>query len=203
MAAGFAVNAKDDDGNLFLYVAIKKGKDAFFSSDIRASKKIVKILVDNGADVDAKDANGDPVLYTSFGWSSDVVETLVDAGADVNAKTDAGDTLLYEAVRLGGDAFFSSDIARYKEIVQILVDAKADVNSKNRDGNPILYSTFGWSSDVVQTLVDAGADVNARTASGDTLLYEAVSLGGNAFFSSDKARYERIVKILVAAGANR
>ena len=167
--ADFAVNVEDEDGNPFLYIAIKK--DAFFSSEIQASKKIVQILV--------------------------------DAGADVNARTAGGDTLLYEAIRLGGDAFFSDDIARYKKFVQILVDAGADVNTRDPDGNPVLLSSFAWSSDIVQVLVDAGADVNARTAGGDTLLYEAVRLGGDAFFSSDKARYNRIVQILLDSGAKQ
>ena len=167
MDAGFAVNVEDEDGNPFLYIAIKK--DAFFLSEIQASKNIVQILV--------------------------------DGGADVGARTPGGDPLLYEAVRLGSDAFFSDDIERYEKFVQILIDAGADVNARNADGNPVLYSSFGWSSDIAQILVDAGADVNTRTAGGETLLYEAVRLGSDAFFSSDIARYDRIVQILVEAGA--
>ena len=123
--AGFAVNAQDEDGNSFLYIAIKKGKDAFFSSDEAASKRIVQILVGAGADVNTRTADGNPVLYSSFGWSSDIVQILVNAGADVNATTADDTTLLYEAVTLASDAFLSSDEARYDKIVEILIDAGA------------------------------------------------------------------------------
>ena len=125
----------------------------------------------------------------------------MDAGVDVNVQDENGNPFLDIAINRGRVAFFSSDIADSKEIVQILVDAGADARARNADGNPVLYSAFGWSSDVVQVLVDAGADVNATIAGGKTLLYEAIRLSGVAFFSSDRERYNRIVQILVDAGA--
>ena len=164
----------------------------------------MQILVDAGADANVRDAtNGNPVLYSSFFWSSDVVQILVDAGADVNARTANGNTLLYEAITLARRAFFSSDEERYRAIVEILVDTGADVNAKDSEGNPILYTAFFWDADAVQILIDAGADVNATIADGNTLLYEAVRLASSAFFSSDKERYQEIVKNLVDAGARQ
>ena len=124
MDADVPVNVQDEDGDPFLAVAIYKAR-GFFSGANEDSKDIVQILVDAGADVSARNARGDPVLYQSFFLSSDIVQILVDAGADVNATTASGNTLLYEAIRLAGVAFFSSDIERYDRIVQILVDAGA------------------------------------------------------------------------------
>ena len=129
------------------------------------------------------------------------VKDLVEAGLPVNVQDEDGNPFLDVAINKGRVAFFSSDIEDSKDIVQILVDAGADVSARNADGNPVLYSSFRWSSDIVQILVDAGADVNATIAGGNTLLYEAVRLAGAAFFSSDIERYDRIVQILVAAGA--
>ena len=237
MEAGFSVNAKDDDGNPFLFRAIVMWVDAFFSSDMADSKSIVQILVDAGADVNAKDGVfGNPLLLAAFfGDSADVVQILVDAGADVHARSADGNTLLYEAIALGNDAFFFGDEERYRAIVQILLDTGADVNARDSEGNPVLYKAFFWDADVVRSLVDAGADVNARDsegnpvlykaffwdadvvrslvdagadvnttiADGNTLLSEAVRLASSAFFSSDKERYERIVTILVDAGARQ
>ena len=205
MEAGFSVNAKDENGNPFLFVAIAGWVGAFFSSDMAASKKIVQILVDAGADVNAKDAEFDnPLLFAAFfGDSAELVQILIDAGADVNAMSGDGNTLLYEAIALGDSAFFSSDGERYRAIVQILIDTGADVNARDSEGNPVLYKAFSWDADVVQILVDGGAEVNATIADGKTLLSEAVRLAGGAFFSSDKERYEKIVKILVDAGARQ
>ena len=55
----------------------------------------------------------------------------------------------------------------------------------------------------MQILVNAGADVNATTADDTTLLYEAVTLASDAFLSSDEARYDKIVEILIDAGARQ
>ena len=124
--AGFPVNVSDEDENPFLYIAIKRGDAAFFTSDNQDSKEIVEILISAGADVDVRDAtNGNPVLYSAFTWRSDIVQILVDEGADVNARIATGETLLQEAVRLAGNAFFTSDKQRYQRIVKILVDAGA------------------------------------------------------------------------------
>ena len=132
--AGADVNARTAEGQTLLYIAIEGGIDAYFAEEIENMKSIVQILVDAGADVNVRSAtDGNPVLYSSFFWSSDIVEILVDAGADVNARTAEGQTLLYEAVRLLGDAYFDDDRARYTRIVEILLNAGADDNMTTRE----------------------------------------------------------------------
>ena len=58
----------------------------------RGHVDIVRILVETGADVDAPDSKGDPVLLEGI-WRGhiEVVKILVNAGADVNAADDGGD----------------------------------------------------------------------------------------------------------------
>ena len=142
LAAGFPVDVSDEDGNPFLYIAIVRGRNAFFRSDKADSQRIVQILVDAGTDVNVRNATyGNPVLYSSFSWSSDVVQILVDAGADVNARTASGETLLLEAVRLSGSAFFSSDKARFARIVKILLDAGADDTTGTPEPTPTALPT--------------------------------------------------------------
>ena len=50
-----------------------------------------RILIDAGADVNAEDSGGDPLLYAAV-WPGHtaMVQILVDAGADVNAKDSGG-----------------------------------------------------------------------------------------------------------------
>ncbi len=143
---------------------------------------IVRILVDAGADVNARDKDDDPLLYTAVREDEpEIVQILLDAGADVNARNSSDDPLLYTAVYWG-----------YSEIVRILVDAGADVNARNSSDDPLLYTAVYWGySEIVRILVDAGADVNARNNSGDPLLYTAV-----------REDEPEIVRILVDAGAD-
>ena len=57
---------------------------------------VIQALVDAGADVDVKNADGDTPLHLAVRWIEDpaVIQALVDAGADVDVKNDYGDTPL-------------------------------------------------------------------------------------------------------------
>ena len=79
----------------------------------------VETLLDQGADVKAKDNEGVTALMTAaLEGHSAVVNTLLQRGADVNAKTKEGNTALCEAA-WGGHA----------GIVQALLDEGAYVNA--------------------------------------------------------------------------
>ena len=92
MGAGFSVNAKDENGNPLLFVAMQ-GVGSLFSSDAMASERIVQILIDAGADVNARSADGDTLIYSAVRWAGGtvfsrvaeaynrVVKILLDAGA--------------------------------------------------------------------------------------------------------------------------
>ena len=142
----------------------------------------MRILVDAGADVNARDKDDDPLLYTAVREDEpEIVQILLDAGADVNARNSSDDPLLYTAVR-----------EDEPEIVRILVDAGADVNASNSSGDPLLYTAVREDEpEIVRILVEAGADVDASNSSGDPLLYTAVR--------EDELE---IVRILVEAGAD-
>ena len=67
--------------------------------------KAVRLLVDRGADVNARDADGRTALMlacNSDTLSLDVVKLLIARGADVNAKTPAGQTAAGFAAIRGG-----------------------------------------------------------------------------------------------------
>lgn len=91
---GHIVNAKDDYGRTALHKASLYGR-----------KDTVKALLDSGADVNAKDIDGETPLYKAVwnGGAVDVVELLLNYGADIDAKSRNGMTALMWASQLGRD----------------------------------------------------------------------------------------------------
>ena len=140
----------------------------------------LRTLVAAGADVNARDPDGNPVLSDAISEDPEAVRILVAAGADVNARDSYGDPMLSGAI-------WRNDV----EAVRILIDAGADVNARDADGDPMLSGAI-WRDhvEVVRILIDAGADVNARNAFGDSLLEYARG--------RDKTE---IAQLLVDAGA--
>lgn len=118
---------------------------------------IVKVLVDKGADVNARNNEYGltPLIYAASKGHLDVVKFLVDKGADVNAREENGLTPLIMAAGLD-----------QIDIVKILVDKGADVNAKDNKGRTPLMFAAGGQLNIVKFLVDKGADVNARSKSG-------------------------------------
>ena len=121
----------------------------------------VKDLVRRGADVNAKDKNGNTPLHrASNSGGIENVKYLVEQGANVNAKDGFGATPLHGA--------FSAGVAKY------LIMHGADVNAKDNDGNtPLHVGIYMSNKEVVEFFVECGADVNAKNNNGCTPLHWA------------------------------
>jgi ankyrin repeat protein len=140
-------------------------------------------LIARGADVNARDQMGNPVLLTAVRpYASDMVRLLVENGADVNAAGTLEETPLLSAAR-----------KELPEIVRILLDAGADPNYARSDGGTALMEAciFGHR-EVVELLVDGGADISAKDQFGFTPLSIA-----------KKNNHTGIVKYLKEKGAAR
>src|SRR4051794_16402256 len=80
-----------------------------------------KVLVECGADVNARNDSGLTPLYPAVVSNKiEVVKVLVDYGADVNARNDKAWTPLHSAV-----------LANKVEAVKFLVECGADVNASD------------------------------------------------------------------------
>ena len=84
LAAGTDVNAKEDG---------KYGTPLHRAADA-GHKKVVELLLANGANVNARISMGTPLHEAVTGGHKDIAELLIANGADVNAKTNAGMTPL-------------------------------------------------------------------------------------------------------------
>jgi ankyrin repeat protein len=196
------VNTKDPAGSTLLHHAA-----GFGSLDVMA------LLVDAGADVNAKNRRGSTPLH----WAIDdeaKVRLLLSRGASVNAKQVEGRTPLYQAASLGNgfaivrlllnqgaDSNLAMSNGRTPlmaaaargdvEVMRALMDAKASVDTRNGAGETalILAATDG-NPEAVRLLLDRGADARVRTKRDETALGNAGTAGN-----------EEAVRLLLEHGA--
>ena len=112
--------------------------------------EIAKILIEAGANLEAKEDNGDtPLHWASDSGSIGTVELLIEKGANVDAKSDSwGFTPLH----------YASANDRV-EVAKLLIDAGANVDAKSNKGRtPLHFANSCSSDDIINLLIEAGAD---------------------------------------------
>lgn len=136
---GAEVNAANSRyGSTALTIAAGKCED---------DPRVVRVLLDNGADVHARDSGGDtPLLVAAKKGNEKMVEMLLEAGAKVD-EPNRGYTALMIAARRG-----------YGGIVNLLIGKKADVNFQNEFGKTALSLARDYGQpQIVERLKKAGA----------------------------------------------
>ncbi len=107
------VDEPNQAGLSALHVAIKMG-----------DLKIAKILLENGADINFQDNNGNtPLILAIKKKDLELVSFVVLQGADVNLANNEGITPLHQGAFSGNE-----------KVVDFLLKAKADPHLKNNDG---------------------------------------------------------------------
>lgn len=132
-------------------------RDAAYENDLAA----VQAFLAKGADIEARDRDGDTALHmAAIQASPAVIAALIAAGADPNALSTDGQTPLFHAAEHGN-----------LPAVQALLVAGADVNARTKAGHtPLFYAIEQGHRPVVEALLAAGADLAARDKDGDTPL---------------------------------
>jgi ankyrin repeat protein len=161
-----SIDARDRDGNCLLHHAASSGNGDF-----------VKMLLDAGADVDARGyLRATPLMRAT---SMEAGQVLIDRGADLTAKDDAGMTPLMCAANL--------DVP---ELVKRLIDRGAELEARSAVGaTALIYAVYTRASsneepspgDVVDVLLTAGADVNGKDKEGKSPLAIALECEGQAY----------------------
>ena len=123
------------------------------------------ILLEAGADVDARDELGNAPLHLASvrgGKSSGATRLLLDAGADPNAGDSAGHTALhYAALRYEN-----------RKNINALLAGGADANTRARNGNTPLHYAAAYGRDLaISFLLENGADPNVHNRANETPLH--------------------------------
>jgi ankyrin repeat protein len=133
------------------------------------NRDLFRLLVQSGADVDARRNDGFTGLHLSCsGGMDDAAEEWVRAGADVQARSPGEATPLMLA-------------ATWPAIVRLLLSAGADVNAFDQDGHTALVYAIlrqSWvkpsqQRDAMRMMIAAEADVHVRDREGITPLGHA------------------------------
>ncbi|KAF7512590.1 hypothetical protein GJ744_000851 [Endocarpon pusillum] len=143
-------------------------------------EKVVQILLDKGADVNAQVGEyGNALCAASYGGHEKVVQILLDKGADVNAQ-----------VGVYGNALCAASYGGHEKVVQILLDKGADVNAQvGAHGNALCAAAIFGHEKVVHILLGKGANINIQGELFHNAL-QATSFGG----------HEKLVQMLLDKG---
>jgi ankyrin repeat protein len=186
LAAGADSNAKDWEGRTPLHLAVigghvelvgfllTKGADLaagdnclrltplHYATNL-AGPEIIRILLENGAAVNAKGARDQTPLHLAC--TREAVDLLLAKKADVNALDNQGYTPLHWASASGRLA-----------VAEQLIKGGADVNAKDKNGfTPLHLAAAAGEVELAKLLLASGAQPDARTTKGITPVIAACS----------------------------
>lgn len=135
--------------------------EALLTAARQGSLESVLLLLENGADVNAKYDRGTTALMSAIPHNLNLAKLLVRKGADVHVKDKYTNyTPLLSAVE-----------ARNVEAIHFLLDNDVDINASSSNGvTPLMFAVFFGEEKLVKLLLDRGADANKKNTAGDTAL---------------------------------
>lgn len=203
LSNGGDIEARDSAGYTLLMYAVA-----------HAQLGIMKFLIENGANVNAKLPSGHLVaqvgivnLKRNEGALTDVLQILFEGGVDLTLKNNKDRTIHQYAQDNGvgraytyGQIFslMSTEGSEEKAIdaINALLNDKADINAKIASGKTLLTAAALYRKPkLIRFLIEKGAKVNALDGQGNAALHYVLSEPG-------KLGTQAAVKELIAHGAD-
>jgi ankyrin repeat protein len=190
LQAGADPNVEDKPHKAFSFLDILKGllhpaplaakrqyPTALLLALQRNDLPVLRLLVEDGADVNVHDSNGStPLLLVANQFASTEDESAPFA----------------DKVSLTGKAR-----ATQTAIARLLLEHGVNVNDRDSEGfTPLLRAAQSGAANVAELLLNRGADINARDSYGDTVLGAAVGA------LDVESNHTEIVTFLLDRGAN-
>lgn len=157
-------------------------RDSMLSMAARYGQvKVIKTLLDGGANVEVKDKRGrTPLMLAVQSRNPEAVSVLIEEGANVNSKDQAEGTALF-----GASGPFGNEA-----VVAELLDAGAQVNVYDKNGmTPLMWAVRFGDVQRVDALLKAGATVDAHDSRG-------LSAIDYARTRRDKESADRMIQLL-------
>lgn len=137
---------------------------------INNHEHIAKLLLENGAKLEARSTTGETALaYAALNGHGPVVMLLLSMGAQVDARSDSQSTPLLYAARRG-----------HHNVVKILICHGAQIDSRDEENlTPLGWAALGGDLAVVELLLQKGADTSLKDDDGQTPLSRAAANGNH------------------------
>ena len=176
------VNAKDSDGCTPMHLLLSR-HTLFFEDPNR--RKMFKLLLQCGADINAQNGALDTPVHIIAGWSNNrTILDLLPACFDPSIKGCYGDTVLHRAIR------------QTDESLQYLLELKGGklaINIPDNEGStPLHHVALFGNSKKVELLLKFGADARAKDKNRNTPLMYAKHRGDPHILYEFEAYWGRV-----------
>ncbi len=130
--------------------------------------EIVKILLDNGADINSADyiLGWTPLICAANNGNNEISTLLIQRGASIDAEDTAGYTALIYAAT-----------AAHDETVKLLIASGANINHIAGGYTPLISTVSGNHYETARLLLENNAEPNAKMETGETSLILAIQKG--------------------------
>ncbi len=157
-----------------------KGIPLLFELITRDDVEGIKLLIENGADINSHNKQGDTPLHLAvMNRKINTTKLLIENGADINSHNEQDNTPFHLAV------MNASKI----DIMELLIKKGADIDSHNKQGDtPLHLAAMNRKINTMKLLIENGADINITNKKAMTAI--------ECLFADAFKNYKKLIQFL-------